>query len=188
MGRLLGQVIGRGIVALRSIPAQRIPSGIGGDRLAFASPLVQVGAALETESLAVLPAIHEGGHRKEPSFAYSWSNVELMSAGVVSEYVRIIFGSWIVSRREQEMCFLAHLPGNLGEAFPAVQLDCAGKASAEVKTAVTSAGKSSLDVHSVHGTRIGRNPDGVVGRKVTIDLGGRRLQGTDVEGQHSHSR
>ncbi len=188
MGRLLGQVFRLGNRCAGGTLAQRIPAGIGCHGLAVASSVIQVGTAFETQSLAILPAIHESWHREEPSFAYSWSYVELMCAGIVRKYVRIVFGSWIVSGGEEEMCILVHVPGDLGKALPTVQLHRTGKASAKVEAAITGTGKPPLDMNRVERTRIGRSPDGIVGRKVTNDLRGYRLQGADVEGQHSHIR
>lgn len=185
MGRLLGQVSGLEFIARL---AQGVPTGIGGNGLAITSSVVQVGTASEAEPLTVLPAIYECWHREEPSFAYSRLYVELMSTGIVCEHVRVIFCCRIVGWREEEMCILGDIPRNFGQAFAAFQRYRAREATAEVKAAITGAGKASFDVNRLKRARIGRIPDGIVGLKVTCDLGGRRLQRTDVKGQHSHVR
>ena len=156
----------------RSFLAQRIPPGIG-LWLAVAGPVIQVGAALETESLAVLPAFHEGRRREKPFFAYCWSYIELVCAGIVTEYVRVIIGRWIVGRGKEEMCILTHRLRNLGEAFSAIQLYGTGQPAAEVEAAVSGTGKPPFDVDPVQRAGICRSPDGIVGREVAFDLRGR---------------
>ncbi len=166
--------------------AQRVPPRIGFRGTAAAVALIQIRTATETEPLAVLPALCERRHFQQPLFPHGWSDVQLPRTGMIRENVRIIFGGRIADRGEEEMNVAHDIDHDAGETPAALQLRGTGDGTAEVEAVIAGSRQPAFDPDAINRANVRFDPHRVIGRQVTFNLNGPRLQRTDVEGQHSH--
>jgi hypothetical protein len=161
---------------------ERRPSGID-VRLTVARAEVQVGTASRAESLAILATQGKPRRREQPLFPQGWTEIDRRGPRFQHVHIRVV-RLFIGRIGKQQVKLLVDLDSCRPEATPALLVHFPGHPPAEVKLVFAGRGEPARDDHTIDWPRIICEPNGIVGRQLSINPSGLRLEGRSVEGQH----
>src|SRR5262249_51652331 len=151
--------------------AKRVPPRVGLALAAFVRTGVQVGPAARTQSLAIGPAQSVGGRREQPLFPKGWAEVEVGLLWI--EPIDIgIFGLLIANIGKDEVCFVAHVRGRVGQTTTALERDVPIDSAVPVEPARSGGRETPSNVHGADRLRITLFPHLVVCREIFVNDGG----------------
>jgi len=153
---------------------ERRPPAIG-YRLARARAGVEVSPACGTQAAAVLTTLDIRRCGQEPLFADGRPQIEAILPRVEHEHIRIF---QIVGVRfdEHEVRRLLHIHVNIGQAAPALAMDCSSEPSAEIIPSWAGGREPPGDPDARDRYRIMLLPHWVAGFQYTIDCRSRRRE------------